>query len=172
MTFLVSLTVFTAVAFGQLAPPTEGYQLSNSSTFDIILPLTVAQCEPVLIYYNITNEPTAHNLLQLFTPDSPGELLVTFDFPNLIGYLEWICNIPVGVDFISQADLQHLYTVLPGSSSDCLGSVTSTYSALEYNTTVFQSYTESPEIAVTTTFSQVYVSTFAGLLPILKLNNH
>jgi hypothetical protein len=137
----LAVLIFAAMTVGQPAPPNEGYQLSDSPLFEIIMPLSVAQCEPVLIYYDITKKPDVY--LLLFTPDF--DILASFKFPGLIGYLEWICNIPSGIEFVAASNFAYqLYKVQPGSSTDCLGNVTTTYSAVEYATAAFQTYTEFP----------------------------
>jgi hypothetical protein len=140
---LLLLSALTVVSFGQ-SPPTEGYQLAfPNSLFDIIMPLTVTQCEPVYIYYNIASDPSAYDLLDFITADPSADVLMVFDFPSPTGYLEWICDIPAGYSFIAWGDIQQFYTVQAGSSSDCLGNITTTYSVMEYETIPFQLYTES-----------------------------
>jgi hypothetical protein len=85
---LLLLSVLTVVTFGQ-SPPTEGYQLAfPNSSYDIIMPLTVTQCEPVYIYYNIASDPSAYALLIFYTADPSHQEIMFFEFPTPTGYLE------------------------------------------------------------------------------------
>src|SRR5580704_12484463 len=95
---LIFISLFVFITQGQILPldislPTEGYNLC-APTFacELIMPSTVAQCEPVLIYYNIT-EPGIY--VDLLTPDT-GIIFLFLYTPLGIGYLEWICDIPAG----------------------------------------------------------------------------
>jgi hypothetical protein len=152
ITLMAVLATATTATVGQAVPPTEGYQLGDPSdgadSYDVIMPLTVAQCEPVLIYYNFTLWPAYDNPgLTLFPPIQPPIPLIfafaSFQFPNDVGYFEWICNIPAGKMFVAVSFLLGAtYVVQPGSSSACLGPLTTTYNSdLQYFTSEFASFT-------------------------------
>jgi hypothetical protein len=151
----------------------EGYQLGGSTdlggpSYDLIMPLTVAQCQPVLIYYNFAAAAAAQETgffdpnFILFTPG--GLILVAFTFPNKVGYLEWICNIPANETFYAQslgnsATVQAWYTVQPGPST-CLGPLTPSYIPDIYYGTVFSAYTAtiSPDPTLdTSSYNPPYV---------------
>jgi hypothetical protein len=92
--------------------------------YSVILPTTVAQCEPALIYYNITS---AYISAPLITIESPDGLLVMdlFSLPDSqgSGYVQWICNLPAGSVFQIYLGVIYSawYTVQPGSDSSCIG---------------------------------------------------
>ena len=135
------VVIFTAIltVLGQNTRPTEGYYIGNAGFgFDIIMPLSIAQCEPVLIYYNITGATLVG--VALHTPEL--YIFLTLYFPRGVGYLDWICDIPAGHTFTAYAFLLQTFTVQPGSSSGCLGEITTTYPYVYYQTTHFQSYTQ------------------------------
>jgi hypothetical protein len=173
---LLLLSALTVVTFGQ-SPPTEGYQLSfPNSSYEIIMPLTITQCEPVYIYYNIASDPSAYNLLDFITADSAGDTIMEFDFPSPTGYLEWICDIPAGYSFIAWGDFMQFYTVQAGSSSDCLGNITTTYSIMDYATIPFRLYTElsptltftnPPQLSTTIDFPTGALETFTAKLSLV-----
>jgi hypothetical protein len=129
----LAVLVVAVMTIGQPTPPTEGYQMGSPLDYDLIMPLSVAQCEPVLMYYNITNVFYSEPPTLFFFSASLGTAVtfVTFGFLNPIGYLEWICNIPAGAEFVAAFGMANLYTVQPGSSSACLGNVTTTYSDMD-----------------------------------------
>jgi len=52
-TAVVVLFAAVLTVLGQIARPTEGYELGNV-TDGVIFPLSIVECEPVLIYYNNT----------------------------------------------------------------------------------------------------------------------
>jgi hypothetical protein len=94
--------------------------------FDLVLPYTVAQCEPALFYYNITNPSLFAGFLgPLYSIMSPDGLLdmETFAAPNTgEGYIEWLCNLPAGKVFqIFNTNYNAWYTVQPGSDTSCIG---------------------------------------------------
>ena len=135
------IVIFAAVlaVLGQIARPTEGYQLGNvTAGFDIIFPVSIVQCEPVLIYYNFTNEDS----LFLNSPGFNGNTFLVLTFPIGVGYLDWICDIPAGYTFNAGRYFEQIFTVQPGSSSACLGEITTTYAFASYEPTYFQSYTQ------------------------------
>jgi hypothetical protein len=139
----VAVVAFFARAQEQIEPPADGYQLSSGEPGDsIIIPMSVAQCEPFFIFYNLTTASSPFNYIYFFMD---GGTFLTLTVPSNAGYLEWICNIPVGEKFYAGG---LLYTVQPGSSSACLGDLTTTYSLAVYNTTgsFFQSYTASTSL--------------------------
>jgi hypothetical protein len=127
----------------------QGVQLSNPAVnpdLDIRFPLTVAQCEPIRIYYN--SSTTDNYGIVFFTPDFTTILRITA--PIGVGYLEWICDIPAGHGFWVVYYFAYYASVQPGSSSGCLGTITTTYAHASYNTTAFQSYTAlSPTMTFT-----------------------
>jgi hypothetical protein len=126
--------------------PTQGFGVGDPLyQWNITLPSSIAQCEPFVIYYNTSIFDEGDNfILDIRTPDSQT-VLVLLEFPNAIGYLDWICNIPAGYSFVAEAfSFKQYYTVDPGSSSACLGNVTTTNSILFYQTPYFKSYTQAP----------------------------
>jgi len=126
--------------------PTEGIDLcTDDFSFHIIMPLTISQCDPVLIYYN--NPDTGNISVSLSNPDS-GYVFLSLYFPPGVRYLEWICDIPTSNTFIAIGyGYDQLYTVQSGSSSACLHDITTTYTYAFYNTTLFQSFTQSTHTA-------------------------
>jgi len=127
----------------------QGVQLSNPAVnpdLEIRFPLTVAQCEPIRIFYN-SSTPDNYGIV-FFTPDFATLLKITV--PIGVGYLEWICDIPAGRGFWVVYYFIYYVSVQPGSSSGCLSPITTTYAHASYNTTAFQSYTTvSPTITFT-----------------------
>ena len=150
-TTLFSLAILAALpvtVLTQPSPPTEGIQLSTA--YDVRFPLTVAQCERVLIFHNTTDTYG----LNIYSHISGSFQVVTrLSIPVGIGYLEWICNIPAGYGFRVEGWYERFLVVQPGSSSSCLRALTTTYSYASYATTAFQSYTSNPPGTVTPTIS-------------------
>jgi hypothetical protein len=142
LAIIVVATILTAL--GQptdVQRPTQGYDLSDPSLdFEVIVPLSIAQCEPFLIYYN-----NAGNFqLDIKTFDLEDDLLF-LSFPPGIGYLDWICNIPAGYGFVVEMLSRfEYYTVEVGSSSACLGDLTASDTFYDPQTSAFQSYTQHP----------------------------
>ena len=135
---LAVLAMFTVAVLTQPPPPTEGINIGIGD-LDIRFPLTVSQCEPVLIYYNSTGA----GYISIWTSAyGSSRDLVHLNFPIGIGYIVWICNIPAGYIFVAGTEHHHNFLVQPGPSS-CLGDVTTTYSYATYLTTAFQSYTSN-----------------------------
>jgi hypothetical protein len=135
----MAVVAFFARTPGQLATPADGYQLGTGAAGNsIIIPKSFAQCEPFLIFYELFE--VVSTVLVLSTIE--GDTIVTLSLPLGSGYLEWICNIPAGQQFLVMGE--KVFTVQPGSSSACLGNVTTTYSFASYSTGIFQSYTASP----------------------------
>ena len=133
-TFAVAIL---ATVVKPLAPPTTGWLINDGDGQVLFIwPLTATQCEPFYIFYDLT----AGNKLGFYDPTTPARFLFYFDVPNGTGYVEWICNVPAGFGFLSVQN----YVVEAGSSSDCLGDITTTYSHLTYNTAAFASYTRNP----------------------------
>ena len=154
-------TIFLAVLTATVAqppPPTQGVQLSVSYDIDdILFPLTVSQCEPVLIYYNNTRSGTY--FFPLATPDLATFL--TIIIPQGFGYIEWFCNIPAGHGFIASWNYHHYVVVQTSSSSSCLRNITTTYVSATYDTTLFQSYTARPPNTTTPSFTSGFLATYA-----------
>jgi hypothetical protein len=172
--------VFMATTLGQPAPPTTGYQLggpvligsessgSEGPWVDVIMPFTVAQCEPVPIYYNMTAW-TKGGAIKLYfsTPTllvSDNQGILYIEFPSgSIGYYEWICNIPASEGFVVNVEPLYIepdqyYLVQPGSSSACLGPLTVTYGPyLQYATAEFASYTTQSFPSFTTLWAPVHI---------------
>ena len=133
----------TTLVYGQFTIPAQGYNIGAPvyGVF-IFVPLTVTQCEPVLVYYHFSDDIL---LMQFTTPDNIQNFL-NISFPPGAydafappGYLVWNCNIPAGDSFILNG--VQSYTVQPGSSSDCLGNLYTTYPLASYDTSAFESYT-------------------------------
>src|ERR1700731_991082 len=116
-----AIAILAAVA-RPLAPPATGWMIfQNSNTY--IFPFTATRCEPFYIFYNATDG----NFLNFYDATLSHTLFI-ITFPKGTGYLEWICDIPAG--FVFNAGNVIDYTVQAGSSSDCLGDITTTYSLL------------------------------------------
>jgi len=152
---LAFLTPLGKTAEFDVPRPTEGFQVGPGLGTDIILPLSATQCEPFLIYHNI---PAGYDYrMFLYTPDFQiGNEFLHLLLPQGAGYFDWICNIPAGYSFLAYAATGQYYTVQPGSSSACLGDVTTTYPYASYLTD-FQSYTQhSPtgNSSISTDFQQ------------------
>jgi hypothetical protein len=152
-TFVVVASV-TPVALSQL----EGIALLDSPNY-IILPLAATQCQPFLIFYNVT-APDA-GALWLLSPQDVVEFgrefgvgFASIDIPVGTGYLLWICNIPAGDAFIAQyVNMDGIeYIVQQSGNSSCLGNVTASFSSsgISYNIPEFLSYTTSAPTAATT----------------------
>ena len=136
---LAAMAAFATDVLTQPAQPTHAIQLSRS--YDVRFPSTVSQCEPVLIYHNTPESYALH----IYTMESGlSRTLVRLTIPRGIGYLEWICNIPAGYTFVVLNSYAHVLSVQPGSSSACLGDITTTYAYADYETTDFRSYTAHP----------------------------
>src|SRR5215472_8675196 len=120
-TALFSLTLFLAI-LAVPAPPRQGVQLANviPGDHDIRFPLTLTQCEPVLIYYNMASAA----YLRFETSDRQTNLLNLY-VPVGAGYIEWICDIPAGDAVMVSFFDSRSYVVRPGTSSSCLSNVTS-----------------------------------------------
>jgi hypothetical protein len=150
-TVAVLSAILTPGLLTNVPHPTQGHeQGSPVNGWDIVFPLQFFQCEPALIYFNITTDlPVFATLTAPDALEYDEFRLITLIFPQGIGYLEWICNIPAGFTFITfpvtdwDGGYDQSYTVQPGSSSACLQSITTTYSYITYNTANFQTYTHS-----------------------------
>ena len=103
-------------------PPTQGIQLGIPEMgVDIRFPLTVSQCEPVLIYYNTQHiHDDLYPALLNFTSPTDHQSFLVLDFPLGAGYMEWICNIVAGYSFLVSSHITHQYFVASGSSALCL----------------------------------------------------
>ena len=133
-----AIAILAAVA-RPLAPPATGWMIfQNSNTY--IFPFTATQCEPFYIFYNATDG----NFLNFYDATLSHTLFI-ITFPKGTGYVEWICNIPAGITLLGLFN----YTVQAGLSSACLGNITTTYSHLTYNTTVFASFTRAASPLIT-----------------------
>jgi hypothetical protein len=148
-TFVVATTL---AALGQQPThPAEGDDIGDPTfNWDVILPQSIAQCEPFLIYYNTTIFPNGNSslMMNIRTPDY-HTVLITFTFPNRsIGYMDWICNIPAGHNFVAESFSFPQYYTVQNGSSDCLGNVTATNTLYAYQTSAFQSYTQNAALSV------------------------
>jgi hypothetical protein len=168
-----SAVTTTTATLGQAVPPLEGRQfgslINNSDpggpSYDIIMPLTVSQCDPVLIYYNITAWNAANGddpalFLSIYSPELYS--ILNIELPSSdVGYLAWTCNIPAGEYFFafSQGGVFVGYAVQPGSSSACLGPLTTYTSLLQYDTGIFASYIAASHTSITlpSDFASAYV---------------
>ena len=157
--FAVVLLLAASVAVGlaQISSSATGVQLAHPDEgWDIIFPLSVAQCEPVSIYYNHTL-PTPGRTIHISVNDpQESTVLLTIDPPQDygVGYLEWICDIPAGHSFIVQSLRAQYYVVGHGSSSSCLGKITTTYAHMSYNTMALRSYTENAPRTISPSLSE------------------
>jgi hypothetical protein len=139
--------ILAAIVLAQPSPPALGIQIgSPRGGYDIRFPITVTQCEPVLIYYNVT---TASFSVYLVNAEFTRDLLRIGPIPFGVGYIEWICNIPAGTGFWAAQYYAYYIVVQPGPLSSCLHNVTTTYQYAEYATTVLASYTARPPITAT-----------------------
>jgi hypothetical protein len=159
----ISLAILEAiVVLAQPSSPAQGVQMGVPGSYDLRFPLTVTQCEPVFIYYNvdpITYSPVFFAFWSASTLDSS----FLFFGPFLgIGYFEWICNIPAGYSFQVVTSWIYTFIVQPGSSSSCLGNITTTYSYAAYATTAWTSYTALPP-TVTTSYTGGLLATYVYL---------
>jgi hypothetical protein len=93
----------------------------------------MTQCEPFLVYYNITVPVSP--FIAFYTPDLAGNALLTLLPPaSAIGYIDWICNIPAGHGLIIGVRdppstpggvlRTENYVVQSGTSSSCLVDLT------------------------------------------------
>ena len=170
--FAAFQAILVSTVMSQPLAPTQGIQFSDSDLFDIRFPLSVSQCDPVLIYHNTTGPSFIG--IDTTIPAEPLRLcrLVTLNIPTGIGYLVWICDIPAGYTFTAEYSFRRFYVVQPGSSSSCLQNVTTTYADAEYLTSDFATYTAnaphttSPSIPTEQLATYVYTLT-VSTLPIL-----
>jgi hypothetical protein len=137
------LLVLAVTVLTQPSPPMPGVQLGTPELgIDFRFPSTVSQCEPVLIYYNITN-PGGRNTVWFSTLDN-NYLLYISPFPLGAGFFEWICNIPAGYGFAVFNDKVYFVVVQQGTSSSCLGNITTTHAYASYTLPIFETYTAQP----------------------------
>jgi hypothetical protein len=141
--------ILAAIVLAQPSSPAQGIQIGDD--YDIRFPLTVTQCEPVFIFYNVPSSSTA--FVTLSTGSDNTFLFSIGPSVGDTGYFEWICNIPAGYGFwaTSRPYIFHYTVVQPGPLSSCLHNLNRTYQYASYNTIAFASYTEHP--AITTTVS-------------------
>jgi len=146
--------VLAGFAQGQEVPQTtRGFELGDPSLgINLILPLSIAQCDHFIVFYNITPTIDGLNANVSYPLDASitftnadadnGYKLFELSPPNGTGYIDWVCNFPVGHSFIAWRFGGLLYTVQDGSS-DCTDAVTTTsFSYASYpNTAQFASYT-------------------------------
>jgi hypothetical protein len=168
LAFLASLAALVLTVLSQQLPPTVGIQLSDSDQIDIRFPLTVSQCDAVLIYYNTTRSSSVGIDTAIPAEDTRLRRLITLSIPTGIGYLVWMCNIPAGYSFIAEYSYRRFFTVQPGSSSSCLRDVTATYSAADYLTSDFGTYTANPPH---TTSPSIPAAQLAGYVLSLPVNH-
>ena len=147
---LAILAALPVAVLTQPSPPSEGIQLALD--YDVRFPLTIAQCEPVLIYYNTTNlGGYIYNVILFSHTSGSSQEVARLIAPVGVGYLEWICNIPAGHGFRVFGFYERFLVVQAGSSSSCLRALTTTYSYARYATTALQSYTSNPPSTATPT---------------------
>jgi hypothetical protein len=106
--------ILAAIVLAQPSPPAQGIQLGSG--LDVRFPLTVTQCEPVLIFLDVVGQLRGESgdaYLFLSTPDH-SSTLITFNDPSVpSGYFEWICNIPAGYGFWAYFDSLTATTYMP-----------------------------------------------------------
>ena len=165
----ILLSAFAMTVQPQPSPPTQGIQLA--STDDVRFPLTISQCEPVFIYYNV-DTPGYSLVISTIVDDINAIIyLLRLNIPLGSGYLEWICNIPAGYSFLVEGSYTYIFVVQPGSSSSCLRDITTTYAYASYATTFFRSFTANPPTPLVYTFDHAtYIrSSRLSLCPRLTL---
>ena len=121
---LVLLAILSVTILAQPSRPTDALQIGDPSAgFDVRFPVTVSQCEPVLIYFNVIG--LGEGYIGFDAPDEgPYNFLIRMQLPRYsFGYMKWICNIPAGYRFLVYNTLQYYVNVQAGPSS-CLGNIT------------------------------------------------
>ena len=128
---------------GRLTPVSsisQGYQLGDPvGGISVLFPLTVTQCDAVVVFYNVTTSDRVPVLLH--PPDDGAAPFLTFTPPSGAGYLVWHCTVPAGSSFIASATRSRAFTVHAGPSSICLGDLSVDTAIARYDTSVFQSLT-------------------------------
>jgi hypothetical protein len=116
----------------------QGYQLGDPiGGISVVFPLTVAQCDAVVVFYNVTISDQVPILLY---PPNDSSPFLTITPPNGAGYLVWRCTIPAGSSFIVSATRSHTFTVQHGTSSICLGDLSADGAIARYDSNVYQSF--------------------------------
>jgi hypothetical protein len=141
-------TAFSATICAQSLPSRpEGVQLGDPANgLDITVSPSMTQCEPFLVYYNITS--TSSPFIAFYRSDVLGHALLTLHPPApAAGYIDWTCNIRAGHSLVvavrSNGTLRGLdYIVRSGILSSCLTDVTTTYSLVAYGPE-FRSFTSA-----------------------------
>jgi len=139
--------------------PMLGVQDGNGtdSGYDVVLPLTVAQCDHFIIYTNVTN--VTFDYVVFTPPDDPDNPSKSAPFLRLNSlpngtYFDWICNIPAGHSFHALAKHAQTYTVQNGSSS-CLGDIPPfSDPSVTITTSVFESFTRATPTYFSTTYQR------------------
>jgi hypothetical protein len=122
----------------QLGDPTQG--------IDLVLPLSISQCDHFLVFYNVTqtSDDASSTSGAAIEFGNVGESRVFFTLkpPEGAGYLDWVCDIPAGRRFTARnGGREYSYTVDAGSSG-CLGVRTTTsFQYASYSVPIFTSYT-------------------------------
>jgi hypothetical protein len=111
----------------------------NWPNFEVIMPLSIAECEHFLLFYNISaSVDPGFTWISFYSPADPNYVF-WLTLPAGQGYIDWLCNIPAG-DTITlygndiggnNVPDACLYTVQPGSSS-CVQAGASITSAFSY----------------------------------------
>ena len=111
---------------------------------NLILPLIISQCEHFLLFYNTTGQPTSSGV-SFLTSDSHEFLSLNIPSSS-IGFIDWVCNIPVDDSFavLTPGNATITYTVLPGTSAclDVIWAVPASWGTFDAD--VFTSYTAHP----------------------------
>ena len=153
---LVLLVILSVTVLAQPPRPTDALQIGDpSGGLDIRFPVTVSQCEPVLIYANVIGQSL--HFLAFYSPDDgPFHYIIRMQLPRYsIRYMEWICNIPAGYRFVVSHARQYYVNVQAGPSS-CLGNIaTLSLQGGGFYYTGYQSYTANPPNTTTPFFTRL-----------------
>jgi hypothetical protein len=116
----------------------QGYQLGDPMRgISVVFPLTVAQCDTVVVFYNVTISDKVPVLLY---PPHDSSPLLTITPPRGAGYLVWRCTIPAGSSFVVSAVRSHTFTVQRGTSSICVGDLSVDEAIARYDSDVYRSF--------------------------------
>ena len=125
-----------------IASISQGYQLGDPvGGISVLFPLTVTQCDAVVVFYNVTTSDQVPVLLHPPDDVDGRAPFLTLTPPSGAGYLVWHCTVPAGNRFIASATRSHAFTVQAGPSSICLGDLSVDTAIARYDTRVFHSLT-------------------------------